>query len=172
MTTDQHDGPGEAGDTRRFDGRRECQRALRDALELAAGAGCKEMVWCDPDYSDWPIGERQTIESLSRWAMSHRKLTILAAHFDSIERLHPRFIAWRRSWSHVVHCRQAAEADAAALPRLLLAPGLFALRMVGSAPHCRGRIARLRSEEVQDAEELDAFLQRSNPSFPVTRLGL
>ncbi len=127
--------PGEARATPATShGRGECQRALRDALELAAGAGCKEMVWCDPDYSDWPIGERQTIESLSRWAMSHRKLTILAAQF----RYHRATAsAIRRLAAHLVACGALPPGQPRPMlrrcPSLLLAPGLFALRMVDPA---------------------------------------
>lgn len=158
-------------ETRHFDSRAEFQAALRDALEQAAVAGCKEMIWCDPDFSDWPIGERDCIERLSRWAMSHRRLVVLAARFDAIERQHPRFVTWRRAWSHVVHCRQVDEADVAAMPSLLLAPGLFALKLHDPL-RFRGRIGWSRPEEVRDRDEVDAFLQRSHESFPVTRLGL
>lgn len=162
---------GEARPTWHFSSRGEFQSAVRTALEMAASAGCKEMIWCDADYADWPIGEPTCIEMLSRWAMSHRRLVMLAAGFETIERRHPRFVGWRRSWSHVVHCRQVDEADKAATPSMLFAPGLCALRL--SDPlHFRGRIGWSRSEEVRDQDEVDAFLQRSHESFPVRTLGL
>ena len=138
---------------------------------MAATAGCRDIVWADPDFADCPLGERHLIDILSRWAKSHRKLTIMAARFDAMERLHPRFVAWRRTWSHVVHCRQTADADAPLCRACCLRAGLFSLRLFDPV-HFRGRFSRSRSDEVHDSEEIDAFLQRSHDSFPVTRLGL
>lgn len=154
-----------------FFGRGDFLAAWRQALRAVAERGCKAVYFCDSDFADWPLGETATIDLLNQWAMSHRQLVVLAAQFETLQRQHPRWVAWRRTWSHVVQCRQAADADLRALPSILIAPGLLSLQ-VHDPLHFRGRLAFTRPEEVRDWDELDAFLQRSHESFPVTNLGL
>ena len=158
-------------ESRSFLGRRDFAAAWRFALTYLADRGGKEIYFCDSDYANWPLGERETIELLNRWAMSHRRLVVLAAQFETLQRSHPRWVSWRRTWSHVVQCRQVADADITSIPTILLAPGVLSLQ-VHDPLHFRGRLAFTRPEEVRDWDELDAFLQRSHESFPVTNLGL
>jgi hypothetical protein len=169
------DGPQESaaatGAVRHFVGRGAFLRHWREALDAVAREGCRELVFCDRDYEDWPLGERDTIERLSQWAMSHRRLVLLAVHFDAVQRLHPRWVEWRRTWSHVVHCRAVDEGDIADIPSMVLAPGLLSLRVRGEADF-RGRLSYDRADAVRDRDDIDAFLQRSHDAFPVTRLGL
>ncbi len=156
---------------RQFLTRGDFQATWRFALAQLVERGCRELYFSDSDYADWPLGERNTIDLLNHWAMSHRKLVVLAAHFDTLQRIHPRWVSWRQTWSHVVQCRQVADADLTSIPSMMLAPGLLSLR-VHDPVHFRGRLSFTRPEEVRDVDELDAFLQRSNESFPVTNLGL
>lgn len=157
--------------TRAFLGRTDFLQAWRDALERIATVGCREVWFCDRDFADWPLGERASVEALTRWAMSHRRLVLLATHFDVVQRQHPRWVTWRRQWSHVVQCRQVDEADVAAIPTMVLAPGVLTLR-VHDPLRFRGRLSFDRSDEVRDRDDLDAFLQRSHEAFPATHLGL
>ena len=60
------------------------------------GLGCRELWLCDNDFADWPIGERAVIESLSQWAGSHRRLTLIASTFDEVARRHARWNEWRK----------------------------------------------------------------------------
>ncbi|WP_455566779.1 DUF7931 domain-containing protein [Piscinibacter sakaiensis] len=136
-----------------------------------ADQGCRELWFVDRDFSDWPLGDRATVDELTRWAMGHRRLVLLAAHYDAVQRQHPRWVSWRRQWSHVVQCRAADEADVEALPTMVLAPGVLALR-VHDRVRFRGRLSFQRADGVRDRDDLDAFLQRSSESFPVTNLGL
>lgn len=158
-------------ETRSFLGRGDFLAAWRLAMGHLADFGCREIYLCDSSYADWPLGEIATIELFNRWAMSHRKLFVLAAQFDTITRQHPRWVNWRRTWSHVVHCRQVCDADITSIPSMMLAPGTLSLR-VHDPVNFRGRLAFTRPEEVRDWDDLDAFLQRSHESFPVTSLGL
>jgi hypothetical protein len=35
-------------------------------------------------------------------SLPQRRLVLLAHQFGTLERLHPRFVAWRRTWAHAV----------------------------------------------------------------------
>lgn len=156
---------------RQFLGRGDFMASWRLALATIADRGCKTVYFSDSDYADWPLGEIATIDLLSRWAMSHRRLVVLAAQFETLERQHPRWVSWRRTWSHVVSCRQVADADLTSIPSILIAPGLLSLHLHDRV-HFRGRLGFQRAEEVRDWDLLDSFLQRSHESLPVTKLGL
>lgn len=156
---------------RHFLSRKDFQQSFREALAQLARQGCREVFLCDRDFKDWPLGERSVVDDLTRWAMSHRRLTVLAASFDTVQRDHPRWVTWRRQWSHVVHCRQVDEADAPLIPTMVLAPGVLSLR-VHDPVRFRGRLSFELSDGVRDRDDLDAFLQRSHEAFPVTNLGL
>jgi hypothetical protein len=145
--------------------------ALRSAFAEAAAVGCREMWLCDVDFSDWPLNEVAVIESLTQWAKAHRKLTVLAQTFDEIPRRHARWVAWRRNWSHIVECRSNNELEAGQMPTMLLAPGLFTIRLVDPVRY-RGSVSRDVADAVQGRELIDAVMQRSEQAFPVTNLGL
>lgn len=154
-----------------FEGRAAFQEALRRAFAALAQSDCREVWLCDRDFAAWPLGEAATISQLSQWAFSHRRLTVIAAVFNEIERQHPRWVAWRRQWDHVVSCRCADAADADALPSFFIAPQVLGVSLRdnvlfrGTSTCDPPEIARLRSQ-------IDAHLQRSHDAFPATRLGL
>ena len=151
--------------------RRDFHDALRTAFKLAADVGCRELWLCDADFADWPLGDAGVVEHLRQWAGSQRRLTLLASSFDEVARRHPRWVAWRRSWSHVVQCRTNSVIEAAAFPTLLLASGLVSVRLSDPVHH-RGRISTNAGNEVRCRELIDAVSQRSQESFPVTLTGL
>jgi hypothetical protein len=39
---------------------------LLDEAGSDARPGVREMVWCDADFADWPLGDRLTVERLTR----------------------------------------------------------------------------------------------------------
>jgi hypothetical protein len=83
----------------------------------------------------------------------------------------PAFVAWYRTWSHTVCAFSPPPGDAAALPCLLLVDGTAVVHLVDKE-RWRGRIS-LDSKEVNQARDsIDALLQRSDPAFPATTLGL
>lgn len=151
--------------------RGEFHAALRSALQEIAALGCREVFISDLDFADWPLSDTEVLASLTQWAQRHRKLTVLAQHFDEVVRRHARWVEWRRLWSHIVECRANTELEAGQLPTLLLAPGVLALRLVDPLRH-RGSFSHEAADLVRSRESLDAVLQRSVETFPVTTLGL
>lgn len=154
-----------------FTGRSEFFEAIGGAFADIAAAGCREVWIADVDYADWPLGERDVVESLTRWAMSHRKLTVLAQTFDEVPRRHPRFAEWRRQWSHAVECRQLDDIEPGEMPTLLLAPGVVTVRLFDHV-HLRGSVSSEAADAIRCRELVDAISQRSVEAFPATTLGL
>ena len=151
--------------------RSEFQSALRDAFAEAASVGCRELYFCDPDFADWPLGERAVVEHLGLWASSHRRLTLLAEDFSELSRRHPRWVEWRQNWSHVVHCRTNIELETGQMPIILLAPGLLSVRLSDPIHH-RGQRSHEAAEGLRCRELFDAVLQRSEEAFPASTTGL
>ncbi|MEP7295728.1 MAG: hypothetical protein ABI702_06020 [Burkholderiales bacterium] len=151
--------------------RAEFHVALRAAFAEAAAKGSHELWLADNDFADWPLGERDVIESLNQWVASSRQLTLLAHHFDEVARRHPRWVTWRRQWSHVVSCRSNAELEPGEMPTLFIAAGTVTVRL-SDVIHHRGRIGHDRAEELRCKELFDAVSQRSEEAFPTTLTGL
>ena len=151
--------------------RTEFHAALRHAFEALASGGAREVWLCDEDFADWPLGERAVVELLTQWAASNHKLTLLARSFDEIARRHPRWVEWRRSWSHIVSCRSNAELASGEFPTLLLGIDTVSVRLSDTVHH-RGRLSHERADEVRCKEQIDAVMQRSEEAFPATTTGL
>ena len=151
--------------------RAEFHAALCQAFETLATAGAREVWLCDEDFADWPLGERAIVELLTQWAASNRKLTLLARSFDEVARRHPRWVEWRRSWSHIVSCRANTEMASGEFPTLLLGIGTVSLRLSDTVHH-RGRLSHEKADEIRCKEQIDAVMQRSEEAFPATTTGL
>jgi hypothetical protein len=151
--------------------RLEFQESVRLALDEAADRGGREMLLVDEDFSDWPLGEPEVVDTFARWAMPHRRIVVVASQFEDLVRRHPRWVAFRRTFAHVVDCRVHDESDAGSLPTLLHVSDVIAVRMSDTV-HWRGRLSRDRADLLRWKEQVDALLQRSSPSFPATTLGL
>ena len=156
--------------TGRFSGREAFRQQVRDALACAAHEGWREIIVCDAGFEDWPLGERVVAESLQAWSKTGRRFTMLARNFDHVVAQHPRFVTWRRTWSHIIDCHACRSADPLELPSTIWSAGWMLQRL--EVVHCTGvssaepaRSARLRAE-------LDEWLHRSTPAFPATTLGL
>ena len=147
------------------------QAALKQAFADLADSSCREVWLCDRNYAEWPLSDAATLAQLTQWALPHRRLVVLAADFDSIGRHHPRWVAWRRRWDHVVACRIPSDTDADSIPCLFLAPPHIGIEL-HDAQKCRGTRAASPSEMVRMRSEVDAYLQRSSGCFPATQLGL
>lgn len=146
-------------------------QALRDAFAEAAAIGCREILMCDDHFADWPLNEPELVDHLTQWATAQRRITVLARSFDEVARRHPRWVAWRRTRSHVVDCRSNNELEAGQMPTLLLMPGVLTLKLV-DAVNYRGSVSRDAGAAVLAREAFDALLQRSEEAFPATNLGL
>lgn len=156
---------------RLFTTRREFHDALHEGFSEMARVGCREAWISDEDFADWPLNSPSVVQLLSQWAQSHRKLTVIARSFDEMARRHPRWVEWRRQWSHVVECRAFEDAEPGEIPTLLLAPGVVLVRLFDTVRH-RGSISREPGDWVRHREIVDAVSQRSVESFPPTILGL
>ena len=154
-------------------GREAFRQAVRDDLACAAAhpARFSELLLCDPDFADWPLGERPVVEHLQAWALRGQgRLTLLAGRYDELQRQAPLFVHWRRQWSHKIEARACPPAAAADLPGALCTPA-WALRRFSplhsvcvAGPEAERRVT-LRAE-------LDDWLTRSTSAFPATVLGL
>ena len=151
--------------------RADFHKAIVAAFERAASQGCREIFICDPDFADWPLGERAVVAALSQWAYKHRRLTVIARSFDEILRRHPRWVEWRRNWGHVVECRSVEDIEPEKLPRMWFAPGFLAVRLADPQRY-RGFIDEGAAALISIREQIDEIANRSAPAFPVTLLGL
>jgi len=155
-----------------FEGAPEFAQAVRDAMAAASENGTRRVCWCDEDYASWPLGEAALVERLSHWArMPGRQLVMIARDWAVVERRHPRFVAWRRDWAHVVQCLVPDEAHTAQLPTIWIDSDDQALR-VFDPEHLRGRIGFDRVDRQRAREDFDAISQRASPGFAAVTLGL
>jgi len=143
---------------------------VRDALAAAAREGWPAMVWSDPSFLDWPLRERAVVESLNAWARSGRTLTLLAAQYDDIRRYHPRFVAWRSTWDHLLDCRVCKGVDSQEVPSALWSPHWILRRL--DVQRCTGNSGAEPQRRAALKEELDECRRQSGPGFAVTTLGL
>lgn len=143
---------------------------VRDALACAAQEGWTEMVWSDATFEDWPLRERAVVESLQAWAHSGSKLVMVARSYDAVRLHHPRFVAWRVMWDHIMECRVCKHVDASEFPSALLGPhwSMRRLDMVRST----GMAGYEPQRRVQLKEALDECRKQSSPGFPASVLGL
>jgi hypothetical protein len=154
-----------------IDGRRAFARGVRLAIERAADDRVRALCFADPDFTDWPLSDPGVLQALSRWAGPKRELLILAHHYDELVLRHPRFVAWRRTWAHLLHCRAAPELAPGELPSLLLgSPRASLQRLETHTSH--GRWLTSEEEWRTWREVVDAVLQRSEEAFPAHTLGL
>lgn len=174
-TTDAPDdgdaGAGAGAGAATIDSRDAFSRALLEALDACAEHGTRELWLSDRDFAAWPLGQIAVVDALSRWVGSRRRLTLLAADYGQFTARFPRWIAWRRQWSHVVQCLAVQEEFADQVPTMLFAPDLVAVRLHDSE-HVRGRVYREGADLVHCRELLDALSQRAEDGLPATTLGL
>lgn len=154
----------------RFVGREAFAQCVRDALQVAAEQGWREIILCDPTFGDWPLHERQLIDSLQAWSRSGRKLTMLATGYDVVIRQHARFVTWRRTWGHIIDARICRQIDPVNFPAVLWSPHwtlqqLDPVRSSGVSGAEPERVVLVR-------EQLQELMQVSSPGFPATTLGL
>lgn len=166
-----------AGEISELSGRITSWRDFSDRVSAAmamAAADPGDISLSDRDFAQWPLGARAVVEAFQQWVMGSSKdvrCHVLAGHFDGFAAAHPRWIQWRKLWSHRVPCRQAEEEMAAAVPTVLVLHGRLALRVVDPLI---GRGLWSRDTKVVDdwLAEVDVISQRSYEALPTTTLGL
>jgi hypothetical protein len=158
--------PGEG----RFTGRTEFQQLVRDALARAAAEGWREIILSDATFEDWPLGELAVAQSLQAWSTAGRRCTLLARSYDVLAVRHPRFVTWRRTWSHLIEARACTSADPLDLPSALWSPEWMLQRV--DPVRCSGISSSEPQRRLRLRESLNDWLARSAPAFPATTLGL
>lgn len=155
-------------------GRQQGRQAFADALRLVIGqahqTAATEMFLCDPDFADWPLGERAVVEALDAWCLRGRSVRLLAHHYDTVIRSHARLVRWRGLWSHQTEARGSRQVRAVDFPSALVI-GPWALWRV-DADH-GVFLSGVDTAMVQSLKERLAQLwSQSAPAFPSTTLGL
>lgn len=143
---------------------------LRQAFATAALEGWPRIVLCDADFHDWPLGEREVVESLHAWSGRGRSLQLIARNFQVLRERHPRFVQWRVTWSHLVEAKACASASDGELPSALWSPGWTMERLDAS----RGTIVASHdaARRVSLGEQLNQWWMKGAPAFPASTLGL
>ena len=154
----------------RFEGRHAWSDLLYRALDAALDARLRHWVWCDPDFADWPLGERLFNERLHAWAHAGGQLRLLALDYRQLIRQHARFVQWRTIWSHRVEARAAPRELQEGFPTLACHSGWGAQRTAISHPVV---LASTEPARVQGLQlNWQSLWDRSAPAFPATTLGL
>lgn len=154
----------------RFGGRREFAAMIRKVFAAAVLAGWREMILSDPDFADWPLDEHGVTQALHDWSETGRKLTMMAATYDTLLRRHARFVSWRRTWSHIVECRAGKAISADSVPSALWTP-VWAFERL-DVRRCTGVASSDVARCVLIKERLNERLLTSSPAFPASVLGL
>ena len=154
----------------RFSGRTEFGDLIRRAFRAAANQGWREIIICDADFADWPLGERAVTSALGDWSRTGRKLIMIARSYDAVTRRHPRFVTWRQTWSHIVECRGSASGPSETLPSAMWTPDWVFERL--DLERSAGYSGREATRRVALRESLNERLLKCAPAFPATTLGL
>lgn len=150
----------------------EFRAAVLAAVQAAIAREARTLLWVDPDFEAWPLGEPVLLDALTGWLRRPgRRLVLLASRWDRLERAHTRFVQWRPTWSHAVDAREPSDDAAEALPTLLLDDGPTVLELWERDPP-RGRGGRDPAMAAAARDRIDAALQRSSAGWPVRPLGL
>lgn len=146
--------------------------ALRWSLGHALANRSRRMTWLDPDFAIWPLDDPALLDALAQWLrLPQRRLVLVAHRFDGLARQCPRFMAWRRNWSHAIDAWSPSEGVDVRLPTLAIDDDRLCLQVFDST-HWRGRLALGEAAVHQWQDEIDALLQRCEAAFPVHQLGL
>jgi len=154
----------------RFEGRSAFQHLVRDALVRAGAEGWPELVLADATFEDWPLRDRAVVDALQAWSKTGRRFTMLATRFDGVLRNQPRFVAWRKTWSHIIDCRQCRNDDPLDFPSALWSPAWALQRL--DLVRCTGVAGAEPRRRVLLRELLNERLRASTPGFPASTLGL
>ena len=173
MGSDEGQAPADTGGSLpsgRFSGRLAFEELVVSAFQQAASEGWSEIMLSDANFADWPLNQRVVIDSLSAWAGAGRRLTLLANRYDAFQRHHPRFVAWRRTWDHLVEARVCDEPVHGDVPSAIWSPS-WCLRRTDPV-HQVGFCGADRAMNVNLKETLTERLRTSAPGFPSSVLGL
>lgn len=164
------EGPNHTWPDGRLQGREAWAQALAAVLELALAERVRQMAWCDPDFADWPLGERVLTESLHAWSRAGGQLSLLALDYRTLRERHARFVTWRTQWSHRVDARAAPRELREGFPTLVCLPGWAMSRSPSRPPVVLASAEPARVQGLTLAWQ--GLWERSSAAFPATTLGL
>lgn len=143
---------------------------VRTALAAGHEHGWRELILCDPDFADWPLGERAVAESLAAWSKSGRRCILLARTWDEAVRRHARFVDWRRTWAHIIEARACRSADPNEFPSAIWTPTWVLERR--DVVQCRGWMGSEPERRLTLREKIAEWMGKSSPGFPSHVTGL
>lgn len=154
----------------RLQGRQAFADLVRQALACAASERWAHIVLSDPDFADWPLGERSVVDSLQAWAGRGRHIRFLAHDFDRMRECHPRLVQWRVTWSHLIEAHACRAVSGGSVPSAIWSPGWTMERLDLERCTLVASVSAERRASLQD--RLQACWQQGHPSFAATTLGL
>lgn len=154
----------------RFAGREAFADLVRTAFAAANTQGWQEIIVCDANFEDWPLGERSVAQSLNDWSKTGRKFTMLAINYSEVTRRHARFVQWRRTWAHIIECRACPQISIDDMPSALWTPTWTFERL--DLLHSTGVVSSQPIRRVTLKEKIAQKIAKSTVSFASTTLGL
>lgn len=131
----------------------------------------RRIVLADADFDSWPLEVPAFLDALADFVrLPGRQVLLLGASFDKVARQCPRFVRWRQTWGHAIDARRPVE-EAPVVPTVLLVDQRLAVEVFDKV-RWRGRVRGAEAATVVLAQEIDAFAQRTEPTFGATTLGL
>lgn len=154
----------------RLEGRQVFADLVRQAMACAAREGWTQIILSDPDFADWPLGERVVVEALQAWAGRGRHIQFMARDFAPLRQQHPRLVQWRVTWSHLVQAHACTHMVGTEVPSAIWSPGWTMERL--DVIRCTMVATQDPRRRVALKERLDTCWALGSPSFPATTLGL
>lgn len=146
--------------------------AVRRAVATAIADGTRTLTALDLAFGDiWPWDDAAMLSSLSGWLrLPQRRMVLLAARNDTMERRFPRFVQWRLDWIHAVAACEAPVELSSVLPSALFGNRrMIAARL--EATQGLGRTSLEPRAPLLGHDKTDAVLQRSTPWIAAWTLG-
>lgn len=145
--------------------------AAREQLLRVDAAPVRDLTLVDVDFSPWPLDDADVVIALTRWIrLPGRRLRLVGNRFDVVERDQSRFAAWRKPFAHAVECMTPTDVDPGDMPCVMLMDtGCLELL---DRERWQARWSSDRRTLVLQRERLDALMQRCEPAWPITMLGL
>jgi hypothetical protein len=146
--------------------------ALRWGFEVAMASDARRIVCADLDFAEWPLDDEALLQGLTPWLRRpQRRLVLLASDYAPLSRRRPRFVRWRRDWTHAIEAWQPPAELQSAVPTLLACDRGVSVHLV-DAQQGRGSASLDASRAHLWCKRIDALLQRSESAFAASTLGL
>jgi hypothetical protein len=145
--------------------------AVAWVVQQTVALRARQIVCVADSFDEWPLDDAAVLDALTPWLrLPQRRLVLLGRDFESIRGAHPRFMAWRKDWSHALDAWTPPE-EMGPLPTLVLSDCPITLQVMDTL-QWRGRVSVEGRKAYLLREQIDAYLQRSERAFPVHHLGL